>query len=217
MSFVTRIQTTLSYLISAALMVSLAFSVWNGYWFNAAIAVMAFSLTYVPSIIQRNYRIHIPTEFEFLFVVFIFSSLYLGEVREYYVHFWWWDIFLHTFSGVLLGMVGYVLVYVLNDQDRVPIRLTPFFIAFFSFSFAVCLGAIWEVFEFGMDSVFGFNMQKSGNVDTMTDMIVNLLGALLVAVLGYFYSKKVKFDLVDRLIGKFVENNPRLFKRWTDS
>ena len=213
MSITERLQAGLSYLLSAILMVSVVVSVVTGFWFNAFLGLSAFVLTYVPSLIRKNYRIHVPTEFELLFVFFIFSALYLGEVRSYYIHYWWWDIFLHTFSGVLLGMVGYVLVYVLNTEKAFPIRLTPFFIALFSITFAVTLGVVWEIFEFSLDYFFDMSMQGVGVSDTMTDLMVDFLGAFFVATLGYFYSKKVSFPVVDQLIQKFVEKNPQLFRR----
>jgi len=46
------------------------------------------------------------------------------------------------------------------------------------------IGALWEVFEFGMDQIFGMNMQKSGLVDTMGDLIVDAIGAGLAAMSG---------------------------------
>ena len=39
-------------------------------------------------------------------------------------------------------------------------NLSPVFIAVFAFCFALALGAVWEIYEFTMDSVFGTNMQK---------------------------------------------------------
>ncbi len=46
-----------------------------------------------------------------------------------------------------------------------------------AFSFAVSIGTLWEVFEFGMDILFGLSMQKSGVIDTMDDLIVDAIGA----------------------------------------
>lgn len=57
----------------------------------------------------------------------------------------------------------------------------------FSFCFALALGAFWEIFEFVIDGLFGFSMQKNGLIDTMWDLIVDTLGALIAAVSGYLY------------------------------
>jgi len=79
----------------------------------------------------------------------------------------------------------------------VRVSLSPFFVALFSFCFALSCGAVWEVYEFVFDGLLGLNMQKfitaSGEVltghnalhDTMTDIIVDAMAALLIAVIGY--------------------------------
>jgi hypothetical protein len=91
--------------------------------------------------------------------------------------------------------------------------MKPGFVALFSFAFAVAVGSIWEIFEFTMDSFLGLNMQKSGLVDTMWDLIVDALGALVIAVLGYFYTKSGTEYFVEKWIDKFIEANPRIFRR----
>ncbi len=65
----------------------------------------------------------------------------------------------------------------------------PIAIAFLSFCVAMAIGGIWEIFEFSMDQFFGMNMQKSGLVDTMWDLIVDALGTLFAAVTGFLYLK----------------------------
>lgn len=52
---------------------------------------------------------------------------------------------------------------------------------------AMTVGVLWELFEFAMDTLFGFNMMKSGLPDTMGDFIVNTLGAALAALAGVIY------------------------------
>jgi hypothetical protein len=74
-------------------------------------------------------------------------------------------------------------------------------------------GAVWEIFEFAMDSNFGLNMQKSGLVDTMWDLIVDAGGAATGALAGFFYLKgRAIWGLTD-LLTQFVRQNRRLFRR----
>jgi hypothetical protein len=58
-----------------------------------------------------------------------------------------------------------------------------------------------------MDSLFGINMQKSGLPDTMWDLIVDALGALLVSIVGYFYLRgDIKlFEILER---RLIERDP---------
>lgn len=157
-------------------------------WIHVLIACIALLLTYVPSIIERQYEINLPNAFEFIVLGFLYLSLYLGEIQNFYIIFGWWDVFLHTVSGFILGVLGLALVNTLNE-NQVSIQLSPGFVAIFAVTFAMSIGVFWEIFEFIMDTVFGLNMQKSGIVDTMTDLIVDAIGAIVSALLGYWYLK----------------------------
>ena len=145
-------------------------------------------------------------------------SLFFGEVLDFYYRYWWWDILLlHAQSGFLLGITGFLLVYVLNANENINFDLSPGFIALFAAMFAVSMGTIWEIFEYLMDQSFNLNMQKSGLHDTMSDLIVDSIGALVIAVMGYGFLKTHETDsFLERWIDHFVEDNPRMFKKKTD-
>jgi hypothetical protein len=201
----------LSFLLSSILLISALAGLYTGQWFNAFLAMLALVLTYFPAFLERNLKVILPLEIEMLLVMFVFSAMYLGEIRSYYTTFWWWDLFLHTSSGFLLGLLGFIVIYVLNSQDRVRMRLSPLLVGVFSFVFSVALGAIWEIFEFSIDFFLGMNMQKSGLNDTMGDMIVNLIGGLVMACLGALYVHQGKTHFIDGILKKFVKKNPHLF------
>src|SRR6056297_1143571 len=189
-------------------------------WFTAFLTSMIIAITFFPLLFERRFRIHIPPELQLAAIGFVFASLFLGEIRDYYTRFWWWDMALHTTSGFLLGILGFLLVHIMNETEKIHVHMKPGFVAFFAFLFAVGVGALWEIFEFSMDSLFGMNMQKpmlgdaSGLTDTMWDLIVDALGALVIAVLGYGYLKAARDEsFLERWIRSFVDSNPRLFKR----
>ena len=216
----SSIHRRVSLVLKGILVLEAGFAVWEQQWLTVGITVGILGITMIPLLIKRSFRVQIPPEFELLAIAFIFASLFLGEVRGYYTRFWWWDIALHTSSGLLLGIIGFLLVYVLNETEDIGLHMTPGFVAFFAFLFAVAIGALWEIFEFAMDSFFGMNMQKpmlgdpSGLTDTMWDMIVNTVGALVIAVLGYGYLKtSANKSFLERWIANFIKANPQLFRR----
>lgn len=177
-------------------------------------SLVILSVTFLPLVMGKRFHVRIPHEFDTLAIIFIYMSLFLGEVYGYYARFWWWDTVLHTGSGFLLGILGFLLVYVLNQNPRIDMHLTPFFIALFACMFAMGIGVLWEIFEFAMDSIFGLNMQKSGLVDTMWDLIVDCLGALTISILGYGYLKTADHDsFLEHMIQRFIASNPRIFRR----
>lgn len=205
--------------LQIVLSVGAVLALFQGQWLSGLVTFGVVVVTLLPVILGRRFRVFIPPEFEALAVVFIFASLFLGEVRGYYTRFWWWDVALHTASGFLLGILGFLLVHVLNEKEEVELHMKPAFVAFFAFVFAVGMGALWEIYEYGMDAIFGLDMQKemlgdpSGLTDTMWDLIVDTVGAVLIAVLGYGYLRAAGNEsFLERWIESFVEGNPRLFR-----
>jgi uncharacterized membrane protein YjdF len=213
------IHRRLTIFLQSILVIGLVLSLYERHWLNTFLILGIMFISALPHILSKRMQIYMPPEFDMLAILFVFASVFLGEIRNYYFRYWWWDILLHTWSGFLLGIFGFLLVYALNEDDQIQLHMKPRFVALFSFVFAVAIGAVWEIFEFGMDGLFGFNMQKamlgdpSGLTDTMWDLIVDSLGAAFVSLLGYFYISKSEEYWLERWINRFVEDNPRLFGR----
>ncbi len=158
----------------------------------------------LPMVLQRRFSLRIPGAMTILYFIFLYCAIYLGEVRSFYYRIPNWDIILHTFSGGMLGGFGFLLVSALNSSEKTQVELSPFFVSLFAFSFALCVGALWEIYEFAGDSLFGLNMQKfrladgtplvgqAALADTMEDMIVDAIGALVIVVIGYIDMKRRK-------------------------
>ncbi len=206
------VHQRVTFVLQAILLMGLALAVWQQQWLTALTTLAILLVTLLPLVLGRRFAVFIPPEFEALTIVFVFASLFLGEVRGYYLRFWWWDAALHIASGFLLGILGFLLVYVLNEKEEIELHMKPGFVALFAFMFAVGLGALWEIFEFGMDQAFGMNMQKSGLVDTMWDLIVDTVGALVIALLGWGWLRTAgTYSFLERWIESFVSSNPRFF------
>ncbi len=158
----------------------------------------------LPSFLEKKWSFEIPNYMCILYFIFLYCAIYLGEVRNFYYVVPHWDTILHAFSGAMLGAFGFTLVSILNDSSKVKVTLSPLFVCLFAFCFAVAVGALWEIYEFAGDGLFGLNMQKfrtaEGNIlighdalsDTMKDLIIDSVGALLVVVIGYLTMLKKK-------------------------
>ena len=210
---ISNLHKRLTLFLQLTLLIGVILAVMQGRWLAAIATTGIIVVTFLPLILGRRFAVRIPPEFEVLAVVFVYASLFLGEVRGYYVRYWWWDGVLHAGSGFLLGILGFLLVYVLNERDDVDLHMQPRFVALFAFMFAVGMGAIWEIFEFVMDQSFGLNMQKSGLIDTMWDLIIDTVGAMSISLVGWSYlSKAGSSSFLERWISTFVASNPRLFR-----
>ena len=209
-----KIQLVISYVIRLSLVVAIFFALIGEQWMTAFIATIGIVLTFLPAMIERNYRVYLPGEMEIVMIVFVYASIYLGNIREYYTKFPWWDIMLHSISGMMLGCAGFLVMYVLNTEKRVPLRLQPKFMVLFSFAFAVSMGTLWEIFEFFVDSSLGGNMQHASLKDTMWDLVSDTFGALITSFVGYFYIIKKKVFLLERFIKRFVNQNAEYFEKF---
>lgn len=204
-------QTWLAKIIWAVLALLMLDALVQRNWSLAFVALATLMLSLAPVVVARWAEIVVPPSFIAAIVVFVGGTLFLGEVYDFYNRFWWWDLVLHSGSAVGFGLIGFVLVFMMFQGDRYA--APPIAVAFFAFCFALAIGALWEIFEFGMDQVFGLNMQKSGLMDTMWDLIMDFLGALIGAGAGFAYLKgRAKGGLMG-LIDDFVQRNPRFFSR----
>jgi hypothetical protein len=205
-----KIQFGISWFLRATLVVAVVYAVFQAQWFTLFVSTLALAATFFPAFLERNYRINLPPEFEFVIIVFVYATLFLGEVQRFYLKFWWWDIFLHSISGVALGFIGFLVFYTLYSERR--IQASAFSVSVFSFSFALASGALWEIIEFAVDQTFGTNMQKSGLRDTMYDLIVDAAGAFATAAVGFIYLKRKRKrpqGLFRFLIERFLRENPK--------
>lgn len=200
-----------SHIIKLSLIFAIAGALLTQQWFTLFLSIVTLILTFLPSIIEKNYKIYLPLELELVMTLFIYSSLYLGEIHSYYIKYWWWDILLHTSSSIILGFIGFLIVFILNYEEKVKMYMSPKIMAVFAFTFALSIGSIWEIVEFSIDNLLGTNMQKSGLVDTMWDLIVDTIGALIVSISSYFYVKNVRVPVFDTIIEKFIDKNPAMF------
>lgn len=167
----------------------------------------------IPGFLKRKTSLTIPSAMLIMYAVFLYCAIYLGEVRDFYYRVPHWDTILHIFSGAALGALGFSVVSLLNKSGAMTFSLSPIFVALFAFCFALSLGVIWEIYEFTVDCLLHTNMQKyaletgepligqAALMDTMKDLIVDIIGASIMSVTGYI-SLKYKKGWLERFLVK---------------
>ena len=220
------------YTLRVLVIVSLVRQIMLRSYESAFFCILTLVLLYLPSWIQVKLRIELPPPLEITILCFIFAAEILGEVNAFYVVVPNWDTMLHTLNGFLAAAVGFSMVLLLNDDERLTFDLSPFFLALVAFCFSMTIGVLWEFFEFGMDWFFHTDMQKDtvvnaiytvaldptlsnkvvaipniqdvvingeslglggyldiGLIDTMKDLFVNFIGAVVFSITGFFYAR----------------------------
>jgi hypothetical protein len=204
------VTTALSWLMKLILIGSFPYSVYKGDYLYSIAAVVAIALSLAPSIIERNYRVTLPFELDFLITLSIFAHIFFGEQMQFYERFWLWDKILHVYGSAVVSLLAFILVYTFHSTGK--LRLTLPFIGLFTVVFTLAVGGIWEIGEFTVDKLLDLNTQR-GLDNTMWDIINNLIGGTLAALLGMLYVRYSHPDNRKRLakpLGEVFNLNRRV-------
>lgn len=164
-----------------------------------------------PIILRKQFLINVPLALTVAVGCFAFVAMVLGDGLDFYGKYSWWDSFLHLFSGIVLGFIGLWVVHVLLADKSMTVFNNRYFLALFLLVFSLALGAIWEICEFSYDELMGTNTQQFMKTttsslitaedipleghealrDTMTDLILDFFGSLIVALVALFSHKRL--------------------------
>lgn len=206
-----RRQPFVTLTIWLVLVAATVLAVANGRWETVFVSITALTLTILPILFVPRFQIRLPARFTAAISVFVFATLFLGEVFDFYERIWWWDIALHGSSAIGFGILGFLFVFMLFEGDRYAAPAAA--LGVLAFCVAITIGTLWEIFEFAMDRTFGMNMQKSGLDDTMLDMIVNAVGASIGAFSGFLYLRGRERAGLSPVIREFVTLNRHWFRK----
>jgi len=181
-------------------------------WSLAFVSFVTLALSLLPPLLAARWSLTLPLPVLIFTTLFFFASIFLGEAFNFYERLWWWDLALHGSSALGFGLTGFLFVFMLFEGDR--LAAAPSAIAFITFCVAMTVGAIWEIFEYAMDTSFGLDMQKSGLDDTMGDLIVNALGGLLASLTGYVYLVHNSAGFLGKGLSQFIRLNQRLYQKY---
>lgn len=203
-----RIQGYLLLFLRVLVVLAAGLALYFREWGAALYCLLTFVLMFLPNLIKSRANIHLPIEFDLTLVVFMFAAVFLGKVGGAYEHFWWWDAALHTSSGFILAFIGFLVLYIKVQQNK--IQASRLLFGLIVFSMALAFGAVWEIFEFIVDSLLSGNLQRGSLRDTMWDLIVDSLGALVMAKIGIRIIYDNKHGVISRWIKNFIKANPKL-------
>lgn len=163
------LYVVLRLVVVAVLVVSLL----DGRYDYALLCGLTIVLMLIPVFLERRLSIDIPSVLEGIILLFIFAAEILGEIGSFYVHIPFWDTMLHTLWGFLAAGIGFALVDILNRSESSRLNLSPLYMAVMAFCFSMTMGALWELFEYAMDTLFGFDMQKDAFVTALSSVALD--------------------------------------------
>lgn len=187
--------------------------------FSIVQLLLMMGIIVLPERLKDRIGLKIPILLETSLTVFAFCGFVLGDVFDFYKKIPIWDSLLHTFSGVILAYVGFVLIDYFVKRDSINLSMGHMYICVSVVLFSLSLGALWEIGEYLVDDIFGTNNQQymkstRGTLydvedepllghealnDTMKDLMLDLAGATAVGTIAYlkedYRKRKVKKEL----------------------
>lgn len=159
-----------------------------GYGRAILYSVVSLVMLAMPLIAEKILKVVFPADSRFFFYLFTFAAVEFGSAMDAYDWIPWWDLFLHGFSGALIAFAGFLFYNGLrHNQGQLPGEEWPVVVIFMNLT-ATTSAALWEYYEFILDTFFGFNAQYSelGVGDTMTDMMICTAGGLVLSLWIYW-------------------------------
>lgn len=168
-----KTKTVVYLLLRIIIIAVFVLSIINGKYENSLTCFLTFVLLMIPTFIENRLKIDLPNTMEIIMICFVFAANILGEIASFYEIIPALDTILHTLNGFICAGVGFGLIDILNQNDKIKINLSPLFVCLFSFCFSMTVGTVWEFFEFAMDMLLGKDMQK--------DTIINSINSVLLS------------------------------------
>jgi len=159
---------------------------------------------------EKRAKIKIPTSISVIFMIFIILSLILGSRFDFYEKFSWWDDLLHFSYGLGFAFIGYLVIQYFSTKRQV--NNDTILVVLFSLCFTLAGAVLWEIYEFSVDSILGWNTQRwqdspRGVEDTMWDLILATVAALITNVYIFLYIEFGKRNWVGRIMEEFQRMN----------
>ena len=114
----------------------------------------------------------------------------MGGLYGWYSTVWWFDHLTHAASASLVAAIGFTIARA-HERRAAP---DPWFVPSFTIAFVMTAGVLWEVIELytPLLTVYGPN-------DTFWDYVFDLVGGLLVVLLGPRFLARPAEQFTERL------------------
>ncbi len=201
-----RIQSSLSFMLKLFLFLSIIYAAYNHFWHLMFANLVLLLLVFLPYLLRKKYKIVIPSEFEFVFLIFVLVSFFLGEIR---------GVVIQVFFGIAICFIGFIIMLVLYSNSK--LKKDYFLITLFSFTFPLAVGVVIEMLKYYLKLFLGYELFALDYGIALKNLSFVAAGAFIAAILGYIYMKGHKIKILKKLVWKFKSKNPNLFVIQTDS
>lgn len=197
----------LSYVLKIFMFILLFISIYNKHWIWIFGCILALIISFIPTILKRNYQITLPLILEILVTIALILHVGGGLLGAYSIKHY--DTLTHFVSSFLIAFIAFVIIYIL-DEYWDGLKMDKYAMAFVVVIATIAMGVIWEFNEWITDIVFG-TYEQWGYNDTIKDLFIDTLAGILMAIIGVSMIKRGSFDEITDDFGKQIDK--RIFKK----
>jgi hypothetical protein len=197
--------TVVSYILKAIIVIFFISAIWRNNWIIAfgCFAGIMFTIL-LPIVLKLKFNITLPWILDLMITVAFFIHI-CGDVLYAYDTIPSYDKIAHFVSACVVALVVLIAVYILNEYWG-GLQADKYGTAFVVIITTVAMGVVWEFREWSADALFGMQTQLSLE-DTMTDLLVNALGGVFIAIVGIRLLKNGALKEMTKDLGERVDTH----------
>ena len=167
-------------------------------WHIASTNIFLLILMFIPQFIKKSSKITIPKEFEFILLIFVVITLFLGRIGT---------VLAPIIFGIATGLIGFTILLFLYSSNQ--IKKNYFLMIMFSLNLAIALGVVIELAKYYIKLALGQTIDTTVYAFTMMNLTYVIAGSVIAAIIGYIYMR-THLNLFSKIIKILKKSNPKL-------
>jgi hypothetical protein len=194
-------EIILSYALKIVMFIFLFISIWKLHWEWIFGCILAIIVSFIPTILKRNYQITLPIVLDILITLSLLLHVGGGLLGAYNIPNY--DILTHFISSFLVAFLAFVIIYILHVYWD-GLIMDKYAMAFLVVITTIAMGVVWEYNEWITDLILKTSEQW-GYDDTIRDLFIDTIAGITMAIIGVSMIKRGSFDEFTGELGKQID------------
>ncbi|MDY6932582.1 MAG: hypothetical protein SVJ22_11795, partial [Halobacteriota archaeon] len=190
------------YVLRVVSTVLLIMAIWERDLVGVIACVLTIIVSFIPTVLERDFKITLPWSLDLLMASALLLHVGGNTLKAYYL-IPGYDTITHFVSSIFISFLAFVVIFIL-DKYWDGLLMDTYALAFVVVIFTMAMGVVWELFEWGIDLLFGIELQW-GLQDTMKDLLVDTVAGIIMAVFGVYLVKRGSFDEITKEFGEDLD------------
>ena len=194
-------EIILSYALKIVMIIFLIISIWKLHWIWIFGCILAIIVSFIPTILKRNYQITLPLVLDILITFALLLHVGGGLLGAYKIPNY--DTLTHFVSSFLVAFLAFVIIYILHVYWD-GLIMDKYAMAFLVIITTIAVGVVWEFNEWITDLIFG-TTEQWGYTDTLKDLFIDTIAGIVMATIGVSMIKHGSLDEMTEELGEQID------------